>query len=164
MDRPALPPGGQPAPPARTLAILHRDSGDAAVLASTLGGEAMDVCAASGASADSSRDPSAGPPSRARQPAVGLSTHVGDLKGLGMGVSATTVRTWLRAAGLGPAGRRGGMTWRGFVRVHRRSMLAVDFFTVETMWLQRLYVLFSSSGAAAVCTSRAVRQLRARHG
>jgi hypothetical protein len=34
------------------------------------------------------------------------------------------------------------MTWRAFVRSHRRGMLAVDFFTVETMWLQRLYVLF----------------------
>src|SRR6266705_5039366 len=34
------------------------------------------------------------------------------------------------------------MTWREFVRAHRRSMLAVDFFTVETVWLQRLYVLF----------------------
>jgi hypothetical protein len=30
------------------------------------------------------------------------------------------------------------MTWREFVRAHRRSMLAADFFTVETMWLQRL--------------------------
>src|SRR5882762_1026828 len=59
-----------------------------------------------------------------------------------MVVSATTVRTWLRAAGLGPAGTRGGMTWREFLRAHRRSMLAVDFFIVETMWLQRLYVLF----------------------
>jgi putative transposase len=59
-----------------------------------------------------------------------------------MVVSATTVRTWLRAAGLGPAGTRGGMTWREFVRAHRRSMLAVDFFTVETIWLQRLYVQF----------------------
>ena len=59
-----------------------------------------------------------------------------------MAVSATTVRTWLRAAGLGPAGTRGGMTWREFLRAHRRSMLAVDFFTVETIWLQRLYVLF----------------------
>ena len=37
---------------------------------------------------------------------------------------------------------RGGMTWREFVRTHRRSLLAVDFFTAETMWLQRLYVLF----------------------
>jgi len=25
------------------------------------------------------------------------------------------------------------MTWREFVRAHRRSMLAVDFFTVETI-------------------------------
>jgi hypothetical protein len=59
----------------RALAILHRDAGDAAALASALGREAMDVCAASGTAADSSKDPSAGPPSRARQPAVGLSTY-----------------------------------------------------------------------------------------
>jgi putative transposase len=75
-------------------------------------------------------------------PQWGYERLVGELKGLGRTVSATTVRTWLRAAGLGPAGTRGGPTWREFVRAHRRSMLAVDFFTVETMWLQRLYVLF----------------------
>jgi putative transposase len=57
-------------------------------------------------------------------------------------VSATTVRTWLLKAGLGPAGRRGGTTWREFLRTHRKSALAVDFFTVDTIWLQRLYVLF----------------------
>jgi putative transposase len=75
-------------------------------------------------------------------PQWGYERLVGELKGLGRTVSATTVRTWLRAAGLGPAGTRGGPTWREFVRAHRRSMLAVDFFSVETMWLQRLYVLF----------------------
>jgi hypothetical protein len=67
---------------------------------------------------------------------------VGELKGLGVAVSATTVRNWLRESGLGPVGTRGGMAWREFVRTHRRSMLAVDFFTVETIWLQRVYVLF----------------------
>ena len=57
-------------------------------------------------------------------------------------ISATTVRAWLRAAGLGPAGKRRETTWREFVRAHRHSLLAVDFFTVETIGLQRLYVLF----------------------
>jgi len=75
-------------------------------------------------------------------PRWGYQRIVGELKGLGVVVSATTVRTWLRAAGLGPAGRRGGMTWRESLRTHRRSLLAVDFFTVETVWLRRLYVLF----------------------
>jgi putative transposase len=75
-------------------------------------------------------------------PRWGYQRIVGELKRLGITVSATTVRTWLRSEGLGPAGTRGGMTWREFLRAHRRSVLAVDFFTVETIWLQRLYVLF----------------------
>ena len=75
-------------------------------------------------------------------PRWGYERIVGELKGLGSVLSATSVRSWLRAAGLGPAGTRRGMTWREFVRAHRHSMIAVDFFTVETIWLQRLYVLF----------------------
>jgi len=75
-------------------------------------------------------------------PRWGYQRMVGELKGLGIAVSATTVRTWLRAAGLGPVGTRRGMTWREFIRAHRQSLLAVDFFTVETIWVQRLYVLF----------------------
>src|SRR5256885_2577832 len=75
-------------------------------------------------------------------PRWGYRRIVGELKGLGITVSATTVRAWLRAAGLGPVGKRGKTTWREFVRAHRQSLLAVDFFTVETVWLQRLYVLF----------------------
>jgi putative transposase len=75
-------------------------------------------------------------------PRWGYPRIVGELKGLGIAVSATTVRAWLRAASLGPAGHRREMTWREFVRAHRQSLLAVDFFTVETIWLQRLYILF----------------------
>jgi hypothetical protein len=71
-------------------------------------------------------------------PRCGYQWIVGELKGLAFVVSATTVRGWLRRAGLGQVGRRGGMTGREFVRAHRRSLLAVDFFTVETLWRQRL--------------------------
>src|SRR4029450_6615665 len=75
-------------------------------------------------------------------PRGGYQRIVGELKGLGATVSPTTVGTWVRAAGFGAAGRRQGMTWRESIRTHRQSLLAVDFVTVDTIWLQRLYVLF----------------------
>jgi putative transposase len=56
-------------------------------------------------------------------------------------VSATTVKKILRAEGLGPTVRR-GPSWREFLRTQASSIIAVDFFTVDTVWLQRVYVLF----------------------
>jgi putative transposase len=75
-------------------------------------------------------------------PRWGYQRIVGELRGLGVAVSATTVRELLKNAGLGPASERAGLSWRKFLRGQAHSMLAVDFFTVETVWLQRLYVLF----------------------
>ncbi len=75
-------------------------------------------------------------------PRWGYQRIVGELDGLGITLSATTVRKILREAGLGPAGERGGISWRAFLRAQAKSMFAVDFFTVETVSLQRLYVLF----------------------
>jgi putative transposase len=48
----------------------------------------------------------------------------------------------LREEHLGPSGKRAGPTWRQFVTAQARSLIAVDFFTVDTIWLRRLYVLF----------------------
>jgi putative transposase len=67
---------------------------------------------------------------------------LGELKGLGIVVSATTVRKILREEQLGPAGTRKGPSWREFLPAQATSIIAVDFFTVDTVWLQRLYVLF----------------------
>jgi transposase InsO family protein len=75
-------------------------------------------------------------------PRWGYQRIVGEVNGLGIALSATTVKKILRQAGLGPAGSRGGLSWRAFLRAQAQSMLAVDFFTVETISLQRLYVLF----------------------
>jgi transposase InsO family protein len=66
----------------------------------------------------------------------------GELAKLGIRVSATRIRTLLRRSGLGPAPRRDGPTWSEFLRAQARGILAVDFFTVETLWLRTLYVLF----------------------
>ncbi len=66
----------------------------------------------------------------------------GELLKLGIRVSATTVRTTLLRQGLEPAPRRIGPTWSEFLRSHAAGILACDFFTVETLRLKTLYVLF----------------------
>jgi hypothetical protein len=60
----------------------------------------------------------------------------------GSGSVATTIRRILRRSGLGPAPRRIGPTWSEFLRAQGRGVLACDFFTVETVFLKTLYVLF----------------------
>jgi transposase InsO family protein len=66
----------------------------------------------------------------------------GECAKLGTKVSATSVRNVLRRHGLGPAPRRGGPTWAEFLRSQAAGVLACDFFTVETVALARMYVLF----------------------
>jgi hypothetical protein len=63
---------------------------------------------------------------------------------LGVSVSATSVRTILRRHGLGPAPLRSrkGPTWVEFLRAQAAGTLATDCFTIETVTLTRLYVLF----------------------
>jgi transposase len=66
----------------------------------------------------------------------------GELAKLGIKVSATAIRSLLRRSGLGPAPRRSGPTWGEFLRNQAHGILATDFFTVESIWLKTLYVLF----------------------
>ena len=75
-------------------------------------------------------------------PHWGYKRIVGELKGLGITVSATSVRKVLLEADLQPAPRRTRSTWRVFLRAQAASMLACDFLTVETIFLQRIHVLF----------------------
>jgi putative transposase len=90
-------------------------------------------------------------------PRWGYQRIVGEMKGLGLAISATTVRKLLREGGLAPDGKRAGLTWTEFLRAQGRTVLAVDFVTVETIVLQRLYVLFFIELAVVACTPRAAR-------
>ena len=60
---------------------------------------------------------------------------------LGVTVAPSTVWEILRAAGIDPAPRRAGPTWRQFLHAQAAGILAVDFFHVDTVLLKRLYVL-----------------------
>src|SRR4051812_41001778 len=75
-------------------------------------------------------------------PRWGYIRIVGECRKLGIRLSATSVRRILRRLRLRPAPRRSGPSWTEFVRAQAAGMLACDFFTVETVGLTRLYVLF----------------------
>jgi putative transposase len=66
----------------------------------------------------------------------------GELAGLGYQIAASTIWKILHQAGVDPAPRRSGPTWRQFHTAQARSMIACDFFTVDTVLLKRIYVLF----------------------
>jgi hypothetical protein len=78
----------------------------------------------------------------AENPTWGYQRVRGELFKLGHEVSATAIRTTLRRTGVPPAPRRAGLTWSAFLRAHAGAVLECDFFTVETIRLRTLHVLF----------------------
>jgi putative transposase len=62
----------------------------------------------------------------------------GELCRLGFRMGASTVWTILHRGGVDPAPRRSALTWRQFLGAQATGVLAVDFFTVETVLLKRL--------------------------
>ena len=62
-------------------------------------------------------------------------------RGLGVRISASSIRRVLRSHGLGPA-PHGGPTWKEFLAAQASGILATDFFVVDSIKFTQLYVLF----------------------
>src|SRR6266498_678023 len=76
-------------------------------------------------------------------PRWGYGKIEGELIKLGFKVSRTTIQNILRRHNIPPAPVRGGsISWRHWMSHYKQQILTTDFFTVETIKLQTLYVLF----------------------
>jgi putative transposase len=78
----------------------------------------------------------------AENPTWGYRRIHGELARLGYKLAPSTVWVLLQRAGIDPAPRRAGLTWRQFLSAQAEGILACDLFHVDTVLLQRLYVLF----------------------
>jgi hypothetical protein len=67
----------------------------------------------------------------------------GELVRLGHRITASTVWQILHDAGIDPAPRRSGPTWRRFLTAQVQAVLAVDFRHVNTVFLGRIYALIA---------------------
>ena len=65
----------------------------------------------------------------------------GELIKLGHRIAASTVWQILHDAGIDPAPRRTGPTWKQFLTAQARGILAADFVHVDTVLLRRIYAL-----------------------
>ncbi len=62
--------------------------------------------------------------------------------GMGHKLAPSTVWQILKNAGIDPTPRRTGQSWRAFLDAQAKTILVVDFFHADTVFLRRLYVLF----------------------
>ena len=76
-------------------------------------------------------------------PRWGYGKIQGELVKLSFKVSQSTVRNILDRHGIQPVPvRNSSMGWRQLMTRYKEQILACDFFTIDTVWLQTIYVLF----------------------
>ena len=141
--RPGAARGAEPAAPTGALVELPGTTRDPAALAPAHGPPALTYPSTSTGRPPISDEVQQLVVRLAREnPRWGYQRIHGELLRLGVRVSASSIRRVLRAHGLDPAPRRTPTSWRSFLRQQAAGIVACDFLTVDTVFLQRVYVLF----------------------
>jgi putative transposase len=78
----------------------------------------------------------------AENPSWGYKRIHGETSALGYTLSPSTVWNILRRNGIEPVPGRARLTWGEFLREQAAGIVECDFFTIDTIWLRRLYVFF----------------------
>jgi transposase InsO family protein len=78
----------------------------------------------------------------AENPTWGYRRIHGELVTMGVRLAPSSVWEILRRYGIDPAPNRLGPSWSEFLKAQATTMVACDFFHVDTVLLRRLYVLF----------------------
>ncbi|MCA1698381.1 MAG: integrase core domain-containing protein [Actinobacteria bacterium] len=78
----------------------------------------------------------------AENPTWGYKRIHGELVGLGIALAPSSVWNILRREGIAPAPGRASVSWAEFLRRQAAGIIECDFFTVDTVFCKRLYVLF----------------------
>jgi putative transposase len=91
---------------------------------------------------DPRRDRSGSDSPGQENPTWGYRRIHGEFSVLGIDLAPASVWNIFQRNGLDPSPDRTGPTWGEFLRTQATTMLACDFFTVDTVLLRRLYVLF----------------------
>jgi putative transposase len=130
------------APP--ELERVVRPARNATALASRPGTTPLDLPASAWPPGCGGGDPHPGAAAGQGEPDLGYRRIHGELCRLGYKdrIGASTVWTILHRAGVDPAPKRSAVSWRQFLRAQANGVLTIDFFTVDTVLLQRLHVLF----------------------
>jgi putative transposase len=95
---------------------------------------------AAGKAADLDRIPGTHPPPGEGEPELGLLQDSRELLKLGHTVAATTIRSVLLHAKVSPSPSRAQLSWKRSLAAHAQTLVAADFFSVDTIFFKRLYV------------------------
>ncbi len=75
-------------------------------------------------------------------PSWGYRRIHGESATMGIAIAPSSVWAILKRHRIEPSPRRSGPTWAEFLAAQAKGTIACDFFSVDTVWLRRLYVLF----------------------